>query len=58
MAESLQVSLLLPSIVSYNIRGGFACPGIAYYGGRTMSNGYAQLTSPRPPFASTGTVRE
>ena len=43
---------------SYNIRSGFACPGIAFGEEHTMSNRYALPILPRPPFASIAVVRE
>ena len=57
-AESHWISPQLPATFSYSIRGGFTCPGITYSGRHTMSNGYAQLTLPCPPFASTTAVQE
>ncbi len=48
-AESSRVSPQLPPTFSYNIRGGFACPGLAYSGGHTMSIGMLNLPSRVPP---------
>jgi hypothetical protein len=58
LAESHWVSPQLPATFSYNVRGGFTCPGLTYSGRHTMSDGYAQLALPCPPFASTAAVRE
>jgi hypothetical protein len=55
--ESPWVSPQLPLIFNY-IRGGFACPGIISDERHTMSNGYARLNLPCPPFASTTAVQE
>ena len=41
LAKSPWVSPQLSLTFSYNIRGGFACPSIAYGKGHTMSIGYA-----------------
>ncbi len=57
-AKSLWVSPQLSLTFSYNVRGGFACPGITYGERHTMSNRHAQPTFPCPPFASTAAVRE
>jgi hypothetical protein len=57
-AELPWVSPQLPLTFSYNIQGGFTGPGLAQGEGHTMSTGHAQLTLPRPPFASVRTVRE
>jgi hypothetical protein len=47
--ESSQVSPQFSATFSYNIRGGFSCPGLTYSGGHTMSIRYAQPTLPCPP---------
>src|SRR4030042_3374064 len=56
--ESLRVSPRLSPIFSYNIQGGFSCPGLTFDEERTMSNRHAQSTLPRPPFTSVKVVRE
>jgi hypothetical protein len=56
--RSPRISPQLSSTFSYSIRGGFACPGITWGKGHTMSIRYARPALPRPSFVSTITVRE
>jgi hypothetical protein len=56
--ESYRVSPQLSPTFSYNIQGGFTCPGLTYSGRHTMSIRYAQSTLPCPPFVSVKAVRE
>ena len=48
LGGGLETALPAPSAFR---RSGFACCGITFEEGRTMSNGHASLTFPCPPFA-------